>query len=253
MSESLPPSQELAAFVRDVELRLPTLEVPQNRPQRLDFLMLYGFCTQAARFSSAAMLQVDAGYSREASASVRCALEHAITAHWCLFTREGMPRLMIEMRRGFTGYLASMGEYLQDEEVLALVAEQPTSEGKGLPRFSDMMFDLDEHRFLRQHYAMYSHAVHPTSITVTAYRDEDGDITHLRSVPRESNEQGVSYVAAVASMLALSALEHTIDPWLAPSNVEEDGERLRLPAYLQHAIPSNKRRVFFMPGAVASA
>ena len=67
-----PTAAELEDWIRKVAEVLPRDEfiVPKERAK--DFLLLYGFCQQAARFASSYVLLSDQGFQREAAALARC-------------------------------------------------------------------------------------------------------------------------------------------------------------------------------------
>lgn len=239
-----PTAAELEDWIRKVAEVLPRDKfiVPKERAK--DLLLLYGFCQQAARFASSYVLLSNEGFQREAAALARCSFEHAVTAHWAYFTEGGVERLAIDVNREFKGYYIAMSEYLDNEELREDAEAHEAPDGKGLPTFSQMMWDLDSGGFLRTSYRNLSLSVHPTHLTVSTYLEETESGTQLRHEPREGIEYPMLYTTAISAMLAYSLVEYISDPFAARVLVEEPSNEMRLPPFLHDSLPDEKRRVF---------
>lgn len=248
-----PSVSELEDWIRRVAEELPRDEfvVPEGRAK--DFLLLYGFCQQASRFASSYVLLSNQGFQREAAALARCSFEHAVTAHWAYFTEGGMERLGIDLNRKFKGYYIAMSTYLDNDQLRDEAEAHRSPDGSGLPKFTEMMWDLDSNGFLRTSYQNLSLSVHPSHLTLSSYLEDTETGTQLRHEPRDGVQYPTLYTTAVAAMLAFSLLSHIADPFTTKVLVEEPSNHLRLPPFLHDALPDAKRRVFTKsePGAAA--
>lgn len=239
-----PDEDALVEWIRHVAATLPrnNFSVPAERAE--DFLLLYGVCLQATRFSNAYLSLREAGFEHEGHALARSAFEHAVTAHWVYFVEGGTKRFGVDINRDFHAYFTAMGSYLDNEEVRETLSKRPVVEGKGMPSFTDMMWDLDSGSFLKTSYRTLSLSVHPTHATVSRYIESVDGNTELRHEPRDGSEYPVLYTAAISAMLALSLVEYIVDPFEARVLLDEPSERLKLPIFLVDAIPHERRRVF---------
>jgi len=241
---SKPADAALKDWIRHVAEALPRDEFVVPKERSKDFLLLYGFCQQAARFALSYVLLSEQGFQREASTLARCSFEHAVTAHWVYFTQGGVERLGIDVNREFQGYYIAMSEYLGDDDMKELAGAHPTADGKGLPPFGQMMWDLDSGGFLRTSYRNLSLSVHPTHLTVSTYLEETDAGPHLRHEPRHGAQYPTLYTTAISAMLAYSLMEYIVDPFNAKVIVEQPSNELRLPPFLHDALPDDKRRAF---------
>lgn len=111
---------------------------------------------------------------------MRCSFEHAVEAHWCYFVEGGIERLAVDVNRKFRRHYLQMSHYLDNEELRGEAEALRERTGKGLPKFTEMMTNLDSGDFLRTSYANLSLSVHPTHLTVSAYLASDNSTTSLR-------------------------------------------------------------------------
>ncbi|GAA1230081.1 hypothetical protein JOF42_000348 [Microbacterium phyllosphaerae] len=242
MPDTIRPSEAaLQEWITLVANALPqdTYEVPNERSR--DFQLLYGPCMQASRFSASFVGLHVSDFSHEAGVLARAAFEHAVTAHWVYFTSGGLDRFASALVADAAAYRDDLDDYLgnmrpTDREFAAI-------KGKGLPPFGQMMWDLDSHSYLRTTYRSLSLRVHPTHAAVAGYLVHTDEGTELRHRPEGSAELFPAlYSCAISSMLAYALVRHIIDPMTAPSLVEEASVALRLPPFLDDALPSEKRR-----------
>lgn len=230
--------KEWIAFVADAVVQ-PSYEVPLERAR--DFQLLYGPCVQASRFVASFVELQESDFSHEAGVLARSAFEHAVTAHWVYFTEGGLDRFAYALTMDAAAYRDELDDYLGNARVD--VSRLTDAKSKGLPPFGHMMWDLDSSSYLRTTYRSLSLRVHPTHSAVTSYliRTEDG--TELRHRPESSATLFPAlYSCAISAMLAYALLRHIVDPTTAPSLVEDASVALRLPPFLDDALPTDKRR-----------
>lgn len=236
-----PADEDLQAWIAHVAKNLPRDNFTIPSESSRDFQLLYGPCLQAARFAESYVALSAAGFGHEAGALARAAFEHAVTAHWVYFVAGGVDRFTRSISREQVTYASHMQEYLGLPPIEVPNSAPPG--GAGLPKFVDMMWDLDSHSFLRTSYRTLSLIVHPTHATVTNYLAVVENETQLRHQPEGASRQyPVLYTCAIASMLAYSLVEHIVDPLKARALVEEPSTSLRLPPWLDDALPSDRRR-----------
>jgi hypothetical protein len=238
-----PDEDALVEWIRHVAVSLPrdNFTVPSERAE--DFLLLYGVCLQASRFGLAYLSLRETGFEREAQALARASFEHAVTAHWVYFTEGGPKRFGIAINRDFRAYFTSMGDWLDNAELRATAEKHPEAEGVGVPKFSQMLRDLGG-KFLVTTYRTLSLSVHPTHATVSGYLESVDGKTELRHEPRETATFPVLYSTAISSMLALSLIEHIVEPDAVAKLLDEPSERLKLPIYIHDELPEQIRRSF---------
>ncbi|MGL4339373.1 MAG: hypothetical protein ACRCSP_02970, partial [Rhodoglobus sp.] len=116
--------------------------------------------------------------------------------------------------------------------------------GKGLPKFTEMMWDLDSGGFLRNWYKILSLSVHPTHDTVTSFLEAGESGNQLRHGPRAAIGGFALHTTALSAMLAYSLVEYIIDSVAAEALLEEPSNDLALPPFLHDSLPDLKRRVF---------
>lgn len=239
-----PDEADLVEWIRHVATALPrdNFELPAEHAE--DFLLLYGICLQSARFADAYMTLRGTNHEHEGQVLARSAFEHAVTAHWAFFTKNGTKRLGVAVNRGFDDYFSSMSSYLDSDEIRDTLAKRPVVDGTSVPKFTEMMWELDSGSFLKTSYRTLSLAAHPTHATVLKYIESVDGKTHLRHDPRDGSEYPVLYATAISAMLALSLIEYMVDPLEARVLLDEPSERLKLPILLNDAIPSERRREF---------
>ncbi|MDR6417562.1 hypothetical protein [Pseudarthrobacter sulfonivorans] len=142
--------------------------------------VLHGLCQQALNHSRAAWAVIDAGFPVEASANIRTALEHAVTAQWAFLTPNGVGHLVDGAKFKASQYFDSAG--LQVE--LGPAAKNQIAEWKShrqLPSFSAICDELDgthnpdvpRSGLLRFEYVRLSQAIHVTSSTISGYLHVD--------------------------------------------------------------------------------
>lgn len=179
-----------------------------------DLYVLHGVCTQAVRHAQAALTLIDAGFEREATANVRAALEHAVTAQWNLYVPEMRGRLVPGAKQKAAEFYTTAGKYLGSTEFSNKVEEW--SKCKGLPKFQQIMervdpTDIDGGGLLKFSYAVLSQQVHVTSGAVTSYLHLDQDELSLKRSAGDPFAQPTMFALAMAVALSVYVIEDLRD------------------------------------------
>lgn len=239
-----PAEHELEAWIEDcVSAVRDRQEYVVLRTRSAEFLALYGLIGRTSRFADAYLQLVGLGLSHEAVPLARAALEHAVTAQWVFLVRGGIDRYRVAIARDLREHYTTMAEYLGKPEFVAEVAALgPPPAGKALPRFMEMLRELDQGHFLETSYHMLSQQVHVTHAAVTSFLEPSEDLTHFRYEQDYPYGYQATYVVAEACML-MRWIQATLtgDEDLL-GELDKKSDELTLPMNLIESLPAERRR-----------
>lgn len=227
-----PSAEGLLAFIKEQDLRLSERTYSVAQSDFREFQALFGVCAQAIRYASAFAVLYETGSEREAVVLARQALEHAATAQWAHFVSGGVDRLIATLGVTQKNFYSKMSDWLGNveliEDVEKMVVELGES-GKGMPKVTDRLRQVDQKMMLETVYMQQSQMVHVTSSSTTGFLIlVDGE---MRLLPRPEDPHGANtlYIAAMASMFAAWLLEELTIDKSGLSRLDNQSDELKLP------------------------
>ncbi len=164
---------------------------------------VYGVCQRVRRYTHAYLTLSRKGMGPEGHLLVRAALEHAVTAQWVFFKKDGAARLQAKIAHDQLR-LATMAGELDADDPLVLQLREAIPNGKRMPDWAHIRNALDDDtRFLSHSYQVLSQAVHVAHGVVRDVVDfePDGGFS-LRARPDDDLEHQVLYTTAASALLA---------------------------------------------------
>ena len=212
-----------------------------------EFLLLFGPCAQAIRYAGAYTELQRAGYTREAAALGRAAMEHAVTAQWVYLVDGALSRFRSSVMHSRKRFYTDLAEWLNIDEVRTGALRLPSPPGKGMPTFSGqggIMSDLDQENFLKTGYKVLSQTVHVTHSTVHGFLGlDDKNAYFLKYETGDYYEYQTHYLVAISCMLARWLIGKLTEDGPALTYLDRKSDELYLPCSLEHGIPAHKLRV----------
>ncbi|MHA6668609.1 hypothetical protein ACX3O0_07040 [Homoserinimonas sp. A447] len=222
---ALPSDVEMRAFllrfIQDARHR-ELITVPTDNER--EFLVLFGLVQRVRRLAQAYLRLDSAGFGNEASALVRAALEHAVTAQWAYLTPGGVDRLHVTLARAQADLASGMTSYSKDPEWVTRERQlrDAIPPGPGLPKFTGtdgIMAALDSISFLAVSYRVLSQVGHVTHQAPLDFIVETEGVVRLRKQPEAENHAEVMYALTGFCMLVA---------WLHARLEGDDAEVIRL-------------------------
>ncbi len=244
MTEMEPNEIKLKAWIEeclDLYEQGGDFEVCVNHKDEL--LLLFGMIARTLRFSSAYLLLLENNMEAEAVPLARSALEHAVTVQWVFTVDGGVNRFQREISHDRIEHYSTLAKLLKNSELhekLHLL-EEPLA-GKRMPKFMDVLRDLDQDKFLESSYLILSQQVHVTHSAVSSFLANDGKGLGLQISARYDYRYQATYVVAAACMLALWVLARLTSGKKLLDLLDKKSEELVLPMNLLDSIDSSKRR-----------
>lgn len=209
-----------------------------------EFFLLYGVIARTIHFADTFLDLAEDGKSAEAVPLARAALEHAVTAQWVFIVDGGIDRWRLSVEHDRLDHYKTLSEWLKHDELAREVQQLPEpTKGKRLPKFMDMLRELDHDRFLETSYMILSQQVHVTHAAVMAFIEGDEDGNPQLVAPGDyAYAYQATYVAAVACMLArwiIAKLTNDVDELRVLDSLSDE---LYLPVTLIDQLPEHKRR-----------
>lgn len=246
--ENLEPKQpSVEALTNFIEESVAGLkdkdEFTVKREQANEFLLLFGACARTIRYADAYLTLARSGFSAEAVPLARAALEHAITAQWVFILKGGVDRFRVDTAHGHKEHYDTLATWLKHEELAAEVAAMPAlPTGKRMPKFTQMMRELDKDKFLETSYHILSQQVHVSHSTVFSFLDWDDDTYTVKYDQQNPYEYQTAYVAAVSCMLVRWVIAKLTNDEEELAHLDTSSDELILPMTLEDEVPLDKRR-----------
>ncbi|MFC4138300.1 MULTISPECIES: DUF5677 domain-containing protein [unclassified Microbacterium] len=199
-----------------------------------EYLLLHGLIVRTFRYSNAYLTLVKAGMEGEAVPLARAALEHAVTLQWVFVVDGGVTRYRNTVAHDRVDHFRSLAEWLDNDELReALCQLDPIPKGKQLGKFTDMMRDLDDKKFLQMSYRILSQHVHVTHSAVTAFltEGEEGEL-HILYEQEYAYRSQATYVCAIACMMARWVLARLTNDEELLIELDQLSDELQLPMNL---------------------
>jgi hypothetical protein len=173
----------------------------------------------------------------------RAALEHAITAQWVFILEGGVDRFRVDTAHGHKEHYDTLATWLKNEELAGEVAAMPPLPiGKRMPKFTQMIPELDKDKFLETSYHILSQQVHVSHSTVFSFLDWEDDSYTVKFDQQNPYEYQTVYVTAVACMLVRWVIAKLTDDERELSHLDTSSDELIIPMTLEGEVPLDKRR-----------
>jgi len=228
--------RECVSDLRDRE----NFEVIKEEASHL--LLLFGLCARTIRYADAYESLVDSGFSPEASPIARAALEHALTAQWVFLREGGLAKFRVASARSHKEHYEKLAAWSDNAELKREIGNIPAiPAGKSMPKFMDVLRDLDQDNYLETQYALLSQSVHVTHSAVFSYLSwNDGyEFKYEQDDPWAFQ---TTYVVAISCMLASWVIASLTNDMDRLSLLDQVSEELTLPMNLEDALPLLLRR-----------
>jgi hypothetical protein len=242
----VPPSDEL---LRDwigrfgSMIQRPTFETDKAHAD--DFVALFGICTQAVRNAEAYIVCEQAGFVREAQTLSRAALEHAVTAQWCYFRETGISRLAADHIEQRFAYYNAMADWLGDDALRegAKKLTRAPEGAKRMPKFGQLLAELDENTFLKTMYMNLSRVTHVTDATVGEYVHQLPDGTfEVNLAPDFAFASGGLFMAAAAALMGAAMIADLTLDRTSIEILDKASDELGAPLLLRQYLAPEIRR-----------
>ena len=207
------------------------------------FLPVYALTQRVRRYSRAYIRLMHDGMASAGQPLVRAALEHAVTAQWVFYSKDGIDRMKVSSAKDHLKFVQDIGSYADDDPYIEQLRAE-VQPGPGLQTWHQIREAFEKEKdFLASSYAVLSQAVHVThavwfdAISV----EEDGSLA-LRDEPDDFSNDAVTYVLASSCMLSwwLEAVcrgdEHRMRA------LQDDAHTLSMPASLERRLPPDQLR-----------
>jgi hypothetical protein len=239
-----PTIAALTGFIEESVARLKDqVEFTVKREQATEFLLLFGACARTIRYADAYLTLAGSGFSLEGVPLARAALEHAITAQWVSILEGGVDRFRVDTAHGHKEHYETLATWLNNDELAAEVKNMPIlPTGKRMPKFTQMMRELDKDKFLETSYHILSQQVHVSHSTVFSFLDWEDDTYTVKYDQQNPYEYQTVYVAAVACMLVRCVIAKLTNDEEELTHLDVKSDKLILPMTLEDEVPLDKRR-----------
>lgn len=223
--KGIPPASDLLHWLRQAGAVIADGPISVRKEHGELLIVLFGACMQTIRYGEAYADLWNADRRREAVPIARSALEHVVTAQW-VFHRGEAALMQAQARQKAFDFYDFMASYLGNEE-LGRDALQLVDERERLPRFQQLMADIDLNGFLASSYRQMSQVTHVTGATVIGFAQFDGRRYELVGSPDDPHALVNLYVTSNAVMMASWLLSELIEG-IDSAALDEIAERLRL-------------------------
>lgn len=241
-----PTEVELEAWIEECVAHLRDAEgFDVLSPHANEFLLLYGVIARTVRYADAYLVLCRAGYSSEAVALARAALEHSVTLQWIFVVTGGVDRFHVTAAHDRIKHYSNLADWLKNDELAEQLTKlDPPPEGKQLPPFMDMVRSLDQEKFLETSYHILSQQVHVTHAAVTSFiTPGEEDKLHIQYDQDYGYRYQATYVTAAACMLARWVVARLTNNTELLSKLDSTSDELLLPmTLLDNVIPEKRRK-----------
>ncbi|KQU02554.1 hypothetical protein ASG56_16515 [Rhodococcus sp. Leaf7] len=229
--------EECIAHLRDTD------EFEVNRVHEEEFLLLYGLVARVMGYSDAYLRLSSAGLVAEAVVLARAAIEHAVTLQWVFTVDGGVSRFQSAIANDRINHFKNLAAWLDTDELAQqVVALKPPPPGKQLPKFMNMLRDVDQNEFLEMSYHILSQHVHVTHAAVTAFLERGTEGLHIRHTQQYGYHYQSTYIVAVACMLARWVVAKLTSNAGLLKRLDEVSNRLVIPMTLIDGLEPEKKR-----------
>lgn len=241
------PQQDLESWIQECAewmRRAESTGYAIPRENNNDFMVLFGVIARTIRYAETFLELALNGKVNEASPLARAVLEHAVTAQWVFNVEGGADRWRRTVQHDRHRYFKLISEWNQIEEIREGVERMPEPpSGKQLPKFMDMLRELDHEHFLETSYMILSERVHVTHAVIVESFEQDTEGNTRLSHPREDAFiYPAVYVTALSCMLVRWILSTLTDDADDLKLLDGKSDELQIPMTLIHKLPTEKRR-----------
>lgn len=242
--EKLPPRELLLGFItRFVQYNKLNEPIVVKRDHGDTFLTLYPLTQRVRRYARAYVRLGHHGMSAEGQPLVRAALEHAVTAQWVFYTKDGVERMRVSTAKDHLKFVRDVGGLSDDDPGVRKILEDMPP-GPGLQNWAQIRKALEgSENFLGSTYAVLSQSVHPAhgAWFDAIHVDDEGNIS-LRDAPEDLYRDPIVYALASSCMLAWWLEAVCLGDEHRKRALLEDGHTLSMPASLANRLPPDLLR-----------